>query len=175
MKEVRVKQLPNCDLCMLKDKQTPAMYDGKTKDGPWANMCEAHFQSHGVGLGTGRGQRLTVETELEQARREHADRAKTYTTLKEIRSDRMTIPAGSQVSIGWTEAYPYRAIVYYGEGHILCGIEKLHEKVKGIRKPPRMSEKLLDSVVSTPTGHRVEPDGRGPDGSPAWTLILGLV
>ena len=36
----------------------PASYDGKTSMGPWANMCEDHFQSHGTGLGTGRGQRL---------------------------------------------------------------------------------------------------------------------
>ncbi len=36
-----------------------ARYDGKTKEGPWAYMCEAHWLSEGVGqLGTGFGQRL---------------------------------------------------------------------------------------------------------------------
>lgn len=31
--------------------------DGKTKMGPWANMCAACAKRYGVGLGTGRGQR----------------------------------------------------------------------------------------------------------------------
>lgn len=41
----------------------PARYDGATVHGPWAFMCEAHFTSDGIGLGTGRGQRLILPTE----------------------------------------------------------------------------------------------------------------
>ena len=58
--EVMVDQLPNCDFC----KQNPlipyqaAHYDGKTKMGPWAYMCEEHFKQYGVGLGLGKGQKL---------------------------------------------------------------------------------------------------------------------
>jgi hypothetical protein len=37
-----------------------AQYDGKTTAGPWANMCDEHFAIHGIGLGTGLGQRLVV-------------------------------------------------------------------------------------------------------------------
>lgn len=37
-----------------------AKYDGKTVAGPWAKMCEDCFNSHGVGLGTGKGQLLEV-------------------------------------------------------------------------------------------------------------------
>lgn len=60
--EVKVARIPDCDICKYVDRPTnkiePAAYDGKTKDGPWANMCETHFQQYGVGLGTGRGQKL---------------------------------------------------------------------------------------------------------------------
>ena len=37
-----------------------AEYDGATTMGPWANMCEAHFNLYGTGLGLGRGQRLII-------------------------------------------------------------------------------------------------------------------
>ena len=53
--EVRVKNLPSCDFCEI-----PAAVDGKTTMGPWANMCETHFTQYGVGLGTGKGQRLVL-------------------------------------------------------------------------------------------------------------------
>lgn len=57
-KSVTVTRLPKCDLC--KDG-TLAQYDGKTTHGPWANMCEPHFQLLGVGLGTGLGQELILK------------------------------------------------------------------------------------------------------------------
>lgn len=42
------------------DPNVEAVYDGKTKEGPWAFMCEKCFKEHGVGLGTGRGQKLVT-------------------------------------------------------------------------------------------------------------------
>ncbi len=48
----------NCDICTTQGFTNTALYDGKTVYGPWANMCQAHFGSHGTGLGVGRGQRL---------------------------------------------------------------------------------------------------------------------
>ncbi len=47
-----------CDLCA--DGTTVAVVDGKTVFGPWANMCQMHFDTCGFGLGVGRGQRLIV-------------------------------------------------------------------------------------------------------------------
>ena len=44
-----------CDLC-----QSPFagdMVDGRTRAGPWACMCLPCHAAHGVGLGTGYGQR----------------------------------------------------------------------------------------------------------------------
>lgn len=62
----QVTAFPPCDICThvhgLGDLANPAKYDGKTTSGPWANMCDYCFRSHGVGLGTGRGQRLVLTT-----------------------------------------------------------------------------------------------------------------
>jgi len=51
--EVEVAELPKCRFC-----NTTAQYDGKTKNGPWTYMCQIHFNEYGIGLGTGKGQRL---------------------------------------------------------------------------------------------------------------------
>ena len=45
-------------------------------------------------------------------------------------------------------------------------------------KPPvvRTMEKWSnDGVAHTVTGKRCEPDGHGPDGSPSWLLVLGMI
>lgn len=54
--EVTVGHLPNCSWC-----GKPATYDAKTQMGPWAFMCEEHFQAMGIQLGTGWGQKLVVK------------------------------------------------------------------------------------------------------------------
>jgi hypothetical protein len=51
-------QLPKCDLC---DKT--ALYDARTKSGPWAYLCPDHWSSETYGqLGTGYGQKLMVKS-----------------------------------------------------------------------------------------------------------------
>lgn len=73
-KETYVTSLPQCDICRY-EENTPgieANYDGKTVRGPWANMCERHFASHGLGLGTGSGQRLIVGEKPAQSREDKA-------------------------------------------------------------------------------------------------------
>lgn len=47
-----------CDCCS--DPFGSVMYDGRTVQGPWANMCETCFKRFGVGLGIGRGQRYVL-------------------------------------------------------------------------------------------------------------------
>jgi hypothetical protein len=37
----------NCDLCKEQGITTPAIYDAKMQEGPWAYMCEAHYKRHG--------------------------------------------------------------------------------------------------------------------------------
>lgn len=61
---VKVAKLPPCDICVQVVRTSvprDAAYDGATKRGPWAYMCELHFAEWGVGLGTGRGQQLVLE------------------------------------------------------------------------------------------------------------------
>lgn len=51
--------MPQCSIHWeLRHVVVEAAYDGKTKYGPWAYMCVTCFVDHGIGLGTGRGQRL---------------------------------------------------------------------------------------------------------------------
>ena len=68
--KVYVSALPTCDICQHDDGKpgVTAHYDGATVMGPWANMCRAHFYSHGRGLGTGRGQELIVGEAPERTR-----------------------------------------------------------------------------------------------------------
>lgn len=51
---------PDCDLCARDGVKTSATYDAKTFLGPWAYLCDTHYQSHGIGLGEGVGQRILV-------------------------------------------------------------------------------------------------------------------
>lgn len=51
---------PNCcDICKI--KITSVFIDGKTKFGPWADMCLNCHTIHGVGLGLGRGQKYELQ------------------------------------------------------------------------------------------------------------------
>lgn len=57
---------PMCDICTYEDQRpnVPALYDGRIKGGSaWGYMCQRHFKSRGVGLGTGKGQKLIFENE----------------------------------------------------------------------------------------------------------------
>lgn len=46
--------LPDCDLCGIEmGVKRPGLYDGKTKLGPWANMCEEHLITDGYPFSQG--------------------------------------------------------------------------------------------------------------------------
>lgn len=63
--EVVLTERPRCDLCLADGDRVPASVDGATRYGPWAYMCEPHFETVGIGLGLGRGQRLIINPEEE--------------------------------------------------------------------------------------------------------------
>jgi hypothetical protein len=44
-----------CDICGIDITKMPFV-DGKTIMGPWGLLCESCHETHGVGLGTGKGQ-----------------------------------------------------------------------------------------------------------------------
>lgn len=58
-------RIPECDIHKY-DKgkyDVPAEYDAKSKQGPWAYMCQECFDEVGPGqLGTGYGQKLVLKT-----------------------------------------------------------------------------------------------------------------
>lgn len=51
--EVEMLEVVICDFC---DKV--ARYDARMELGSWAYMCKEHFKQYGIGLGTGKGQKL---------------------------------------------------------------------------------------------------------------------
>ena len=62
---VTVDKYPMCDFCATEIVDSAARYDAKTMGGPWANMCERHFEAHGIGLGVGRGQRYLLRSSMD--------------------------------------------------------------------------------------------------------------
>ena len=58
-----VTAIPQCDIHKynLNTDGVPAVADGKTVYGPWANMCESCLDSYGIGLGEGKGQRFILD------------------------------------------------------------------------------------------------------------------
>lgn len=58
-----------CDIChqgLAKDPMGQVIrVDGRTKHGPWADMCEECFQLYGVGLGLGKGQRYVGDRKVD--------------------------------------------------------------------------------------------------------------
>lgn len=62
--EAVVFRIPMCDIHKydLGVDDVPAVYDAKTRRGPWAYMCQGCFDAHSLRrLGTGYGQRLVLK------------------------------------------------------------------------------------------------------------------
>jgi hypothetical protein len=51
-----------CDICKVNLANEPKFIDGRTQEGPWALMCLLCYRLHGVGLGTGKGQKYDSKT-----------------------------------------------------------------------------------------------------------------
>jgi hypothetical protein len=65
-----VDQRPPCD---MNPAHGDAHFDCRTKSGPWAYLCLACYKLHGVGLGTGFGQRLYLANEVQDDELEDED------------------------------------------------------------------------------------------------------
>lgn len=57
VKTCKMKVYPSCNMC---DGRGNARYDGKTILGTWAYMCPPCFKRYGMGLGTGKGQKIRI-------------------------------------------------------------------------------------------------------------------
>lgn len=47
-----------CDICG--EEISDILYDAKIREGCWATLCESCWNVHGIGLGTGKGQKYIV-------------------------------------------------------------------------------------------------------------------
>lgn len=95
----------------------------------------------------------------------------------------VSIPAGTKLEIQFDSNLTSRvSFIHNGVTRKLL-VSGLHASVKstnGVKfnKCPslaRLAKMNDDCVCTTVTGHRVEPDGFGPDGSPSWLLVMGVI
>jgi len=92
----------------------------------------------------------------------------------------VTIPVGTLVNVYWSEKNPSRIYFDFG-GHLRATrTANMNKTFFGkFKKMPtvRTLEKWewQGGYCETVTGHRTEPDGHGPDGSPSWMLVLGVI
>jgi len=59
-----------------------------------------------------------------------------------------------------------------------AALNSLSRWQREVEELPSMQELIAwdeDGICDTPTGHRVEPDGTGPDGVPSWLRALRLI
>jgi hypothetical protein len=91
----------------------------------------------------------------------------------------VTIKAGESITLHFDPANHQSVYVVHPSGRRLkLGLMNAHNYVTGIKPSPSMKtlEKWSnDGVAKTVTGHRTEPDGYGPDGSPSWLLVFGII
>ena len=104
---------------------------------------------------------------------------KTYRTLQELKfKDGGSWSEGVDVEVNYLSDSDSLAELRSGTDVRKVGISRLYKFLKGYPKPPSIA--LLqrweeDGICKTPTGQKVEPDGRAMDGSPSWLLILGMI
>lgn len=91
-----------------------------------------------------------------------------------------TIPAGSRVHVDFMpKTHPGNIWVSFNGEVKLSRTANGNRWLKGFSKSP--SIKTLQKwewdggFCKTVTGHKTEPDGYGPDGSPSWMLVVGVI
>lgn len=99
-------------------------------------------------------------------------------TIKTTRGIRLkesgeVIPAMTplQITIGQSEFGPCVCFTYNGKDY-KTRKWSVFFKMPSVRTMQKWSE---TGIARSPTGHKVEPDGTGPDGVPSWLLILGMI
>lgn len=103
-----------------------------------------------------------------------------FTFKRDVKlKDGSVIPAGTEATV----TYDGKSTLGYVQTMLRpepfrISIRSLTVLLNGYPKMPGLSrlEKMSDEgVATTPTGKRVEPDGFGPDGSPSWMLVAGVI
>jgi hypothetical protein len=93
--------------------------------------------------------------------------------------DGTVIEAGTRGTLRFNEQVPRQVIVDFDtRPNTKLGVANLFDYFgRPFMKVPSMSSlsRMADGLSKSVTGKTVEPDGYGPDGSPSWLLILGMV
>ena len=85
----------------------------------------------------------------------------------------ITLKNGENIPIG-TEIVSWNVL---GRPN-LCEVAGYTVRVTSCLKMPSLTTLKKwsnNGIAKTPSGKKVEPDGYGPDGSPSWLLITGLI
>lgn len=109
-------------------------------------------------------------------------------TIRELKyskvpKDAINIPIGTHLELFFSEKNHAKAVFIHNGIRRALLVSNLHASVKAtngvsFRKAPSLAaleRQSNDGVCTTVTGHRVEPDGFGPDGSPSWLLVMGVI
>jgi hypothetical protein len=62
-----------------------------------------------------------------------------------------------------------------GKAALVAGLDRWQREVRALPSWRELQAWESDGICDTPTGHRVEPDGQGPDGVPSWLRLLHLI
>lgn len=54
--------LTDCNICHAEFDGSGPMFDAAISGGPWGNVCQSCFDSHGCRLGLGLGQKYELQT-----------------------------------------------------------------------------------------------------------------
>ena len=107
---------------------------------------------------------------------------KTTTTKKDLTFSESgtTIPAGTKLTVYFDSTRYSRVYIDPKDtpNRRCIRLESAHKYLTGFSKPPglgSLERYSYNGVCTTPTGKRTEPDGCGPDGSPSWLLVLGMI
>lgn len=161
------------------------MYNSKI-DGWVLNMGGRHgtpgivTRDNFVALGGGGGAMNRLSDRPRKNETNRINEGKRVTTKRDLtyKKANVVVPKGTAVELEFREGQPDRAYFEYEGTKLVTRLEVAHSSFSGIAKPPTIGrlQKLSDDGLSiTPTGKRVEPDGYGPDGSPSWLLVMGLI
>lgn len=74
--------------------------------------------------------------------------------------------------------HPSQMWVTFEDQVLVARVSRGHVWLTGLRKPPTirtLQKRSWDGISKSVTNHKVEPDGYGPDGAPAWELVMGLI
>jgi len=102
------------------------------------------------------------------------------TLKREVKlKDGTVLPKGAQGSLRFNANAPRVVTVDFDtRPNTNLGVAGLYENFgRPFMKVPSMSSlsRMADGLSKSVTGKTVEPDGYGPDGSPSWLLVLGMI